>query len=162
MEETKAKSEFQLQLWQKAVIECIDGHERRMDSEEYMSMEDFQRNDMAKIRVQFPLHSGHTTLSAYIFDHYDTTLLYYNMQHYNDIQKRREMWTERNENSEFVSIFEVNYGNTNRDTRMLDRDALKRSIKDKKVIVVDRASAMLPGVEEFLLCNASGAIVLLD
>jgi len=154
--------DFKLQLWQQAVVDFIDGHDQRVNSEEYMSMEDFKRNDMAKIRVQFPLHAGHTTLAAYIFDHYDTVLLYYNMQHYEDIKTRREMWTTRNEKSEFISIFEVNYGNTFKDTRMLDRDALKRSIKDKKVIVVDRASAMLPGVEEFLLCNAHGAIVLLD
>ena len=162
------QEKFELRPWQQVVLDFIEEHDELVNSEDLLSLSDYSRNDLTKIRIQLPRGAGQTTLAAYIADHYESAVLYRDMKHCEDIKRKYFLWRQydgdtarKDFGAEFLSVYELNYVATYPNVPMSNREELRNAIKGKKVVVVDNASFILPGVEDFLLSNATGVVIFL-
>ena len=155
-----SKEKLELQPWQTVFRDLIDSHEDLVAGEEYQSLSDYDINRLTCISMCLPKGSGHTTMTAYIAANYPAAVLYVNMEHWKEICSKSQIRMD----VEPVSIYELHYamlmGNDPRSSLSLIEE-LKKKIQEKKVIVIDRASELLPGLKDWILTVARGVVVFL-
>lgn len=157
---------IRLKDWQKVVLDLIEEHEDLVNSEEYVSLSDYSKNDLTKIKISLPRGSGHTFLVSYLAVKKSAVIIYRDLEHYHIIRKyiddivSKEKETYDVNKTVFLSVFELYHMLAEKDESNINR--IKNKMQDKEVIVIDGASKLLPGIEEFSLHVSRGKVLLLD
>jgi len=150
----------QLQAWQIVVQDFINGHDEFVGGEEFQSLSDYDINKHSCITIALPKGSGHTTMAAVIASTYPTAVIYSDLEHLEEIRRAADICSE----SCAISVYELYYAIMTRNdpqqpTNNIEK--LSQKLKDKKVVVVDQASLLLPGIRDWLLYASKGIVVFL-
>jgi hypothetical protein len=162
-------SEFKLKDWQKVIIDCVNGHETLVGSQNFQSLSDYDINRQTSLRIKLPKGIGHTTLTAYIANKYPSLVVYLDAKHLKEIEDIGSLWNvKHNKDTETISIYELLYfQNQNASVRTIYRNNLediKKKFNNKQVVVVDATSTMpiyLEGLEDIIWPLAKGIVILL-
>lgn len=152
-----------LYMWQKIIIGFIENYNDYMDNDEILTLNSYDANKTASIRIQLPRRSGHTYLTSYIAKHYSTAIIYTDLGHWNEIQSFSE--DEFHENTQPVSIYEISHKlNMSLQNKGFSLEREKNILSSKQVIIIDRASEVLDKfsqVEHYLYTVCQGQIIFL-
>jgi len=156
--------------WQELVIEEIGSYEDFVGSQTMQTLSDFNQNRCSMVQVSLRQGSGHTFLTTHIAKEYESTVVYVDVKHYNEMEVLGDIrgGEKFNNNTQFVSVYELRHDimlSSKSEWINENLSKLKAKFENKKVIVVDRAmeaKEKFPEVIDFI-CQVSqnSAIILL-
>lgn len=152
-----AKSEVKLRGWQQDIIDEIESHENKRDSEQYQGLPEYVVNKELSISVAFPRKSGHSFLASYIASRYKSALVYGKTDHYKTLLNTFQL----NSESSVISHYEIYYTMMKNDNGSTELIKISEMLKSKSVIVIDNAQSVGHEVKDFILASAIGPVVML-
>jgi|TARA_Y100000310_G_scaffold344170_1_gene455513 hypothetical protein len=162
-----------LKPWQQIVIDEIESYEDFVNAESIQSISDFEINRLALIQISLRKGEGHTFMTAYLAKKYAATVIYYNIDHYKDMEIVGEIGRHGSgeafhPSSEFVSVFEMRHDillSTKNEWIAGKLNALKSKFSNKRLVVIDRGVSVTQQCPEIIdfICQTTQAtpIVLL-
>lgn len=150
---------FELDGWMEAVINAIEAHPEKRDSEQYQGLAEYTVNKSLGVTIRFPRNSGHTLLANYIAAKYPTLLIYGNMDHYRKVTGNFPL----HPGTETVSMYEVHYAAYKQSNIQPTPEfqELKKKFAEKKVVVVDNAGSVPQDLHDLIYHNSVGIVILL-
>lgn len=154
----KDKKTVTLKGWQQDIIDEIESHDEKRDSQVCQGMADLSLNRSLSVNVAMPRGSGHTFLANYIASVYPSALVYGKMNHYKEVTAKFPL----NSNTETFSIYEIFYGMYKQDHQpAADLMEIRKKFEDKRVVVVDRAMGVSDDIKNFIYDSARCIVVML-
>jgi len=161
-----------LRPWQQLIVEEQNKYLDYIDSEAAQGLNDYTLNRASMIQVSLRSGAGHTFLAAYFAKEFNTTIVYFDVEHYKEMEVLadvRRTGDSFNENTNFVSIFELRHDIILASKSDWISDKLnnlkKKFTITRDVIVIDRATEVrekFPEVIDFICqVTKSAAIILL-
>tara|TARA_Y100000310_G_scaffold336092_1_gene419755 strand:- start:9469 stop:10005 length:537 start_codon:yes stop_codon:yes gene_type:complete len=139
----------ELRDWQQIVYDCIDDYTTYTDSQGIQSLNDFDINKYAAIQINLRSGAGHTWMAAFLATRNPTAVVYFDIDHYKEMEilaeARESEENKFHDDSSFISMFELRHDILLTSKSDWAGDALvklKCKFKDKKVIVIDRATEL--------------------
>ena len=163
-------SKFQLNDWQKIIVNNINSYEDFVGEQDMVAINSYEQNRMSKIQVCLRRASGHTALTGYIAKTYPSLVIYWDLNHYKEIEHVTDFEDDVDNwdnGTEFLSIYELRHDiilSNKSDVIKEGLEKVKLKFKDKKVIVLDRASQVLgrwPEIVEFIYSVSEGSAIVL-
>ena len=167
--------------WQQVVVNEINENEDKIGSESMQSLPIYERNKRSRIHVSFPRGSGHTALASYLSYCYPSTVIFFDLNHYRELEFYYKDITgqtfppdsnDKTSKIKFISVYEIYHDMTtsNRGSVSLsglDKDKSKFSCTssgDKRVVIIDHVTTLLeihPEIVDWVFQVADGPIVML-
>ena len=143
-----------LRNWQEDVINEVEQHEEKRNSEQYQGVAEYVTNKSLSVTVAMPKGAGHTFLANYIAGRYPTLLIYGRSDHYKTVTSRFVLHV----NTQIISFFEIYYSMYKDSTHHPTPEIVevRKLFEGKKVFVVDNAQSVGNDVKDFIFNSSQG------